>query len=303
MTQPMHSRKRLIFFIIFLVIFIAFIPVVILYSTGYRLNKNFSLLPTGGIYVFYPESGAQLSIDGKLSDQTTLFSRGIFVDNLTPKTYEIEVNKEGYTAWKKTVEVKEKKVTEGYPFLIPSTLSTSSIPKFVTLASGTSVSNSLYSDVIGLFSTSTASSTKLLKKIISGTTTPVISTSTALLKKDIEIDVKGNTLIASWKGNKDSTPFYFCDVERLACKDSFVVLQGDFKKVDFFPGRNDVVLYTTKDGLYVTELDTRPPQNTMKLLSGTLDFEEKGDRVFIHEKNMYYELIFTASTTANAISI
>ena len=304
----MHQGKRLFFFIIFIILFIALIPVVLLYSTGYRLDKTLSLLPTGGIYVFYPETGAQLYIDGELSDQTSLFYRGIFVDNLPPDNYDIEVRKEGYTPWKKTVDVRAKKVAEGYPFLIPEVISTSTIPQFITLTSGTSVTNGLYSAIIELFSTSTLSATSTatstLRSFITGTTTQVIDSSTAsLVRKDIQVDLVDRKIIASWQGGTASRPFYFCDPLRTSCFDSFVVAEGDFKKVDFYPGRNDVILYTKKDGLYVTEIDTRLPQNTIKLLSGTLDFETMGDRVFIREKGDYYELLFTASSTLNSISI
>lgn len=306
MTQPMHQGRRLFFFIIFIILFIILIPVVLLYSNGYRLDRDLVLQPTGGIYVFYPESGAQLYVDGELSDQTSLFYRGIFVDNLAPKNYDIEVYKEGYLPWKKNIDVRERKVAEGYPFLIPEIISTSTVPRFVTLASGTSVTNGLYTDIVDLFSTSSATSTTpaRLRNIIAGTTTPVIASSTApLVRKDIQVDLVGKEIVASWQGASASRPFYFCDPLRASCVDSFVVAEGDFKKVDFYPGRNDVILYTKKDGLYVTEIDTRAPQNTMKLLSGALDFETMGDRVFIREKTSYYELLFTASSTANAISI
>lgn len=304
MSEPMHVKKRFYIFIVFIVVFVVFIPVVVLYSTGYRLGKGFSLLPTGGIYVFYGESGAKVYLNGTLSNETTLFERGIFIDNLKPTSYDLEVSKTGYLSWKKNVDVKAKKVTEGYPYLVPEVISTSSIPKFITLSSGGSTTNSLYTRVVSLFAPSSTSTTPLLKKLLqSSTSTLVVSSSTALVRKDIAIDIKNGEIIASWEGNKDSTPFYFCDSERLVCKESFPVIRGEIKHVDFYPGRNDVIIFSKKDGIYATELDTRSPQNTVKLLSGNLDFKELDQRVFIKDKNTYYELLFTASTTVNSISI
>ena len=304
MSEPMHVRKRFFLFIVFIVVFLVFIPVVVLYSTGYRLGKGFSLLPPGGIYVFYGESGAKVYLNGNLSSETTLFERGIFIDNLKPAVYSLEVNKSGFLPWKKNVEVKAKKVAEGYPYLVPEIISTSSIPKFITLSSGGSTTNSLYSQVVSLFASSSTSTISLSKKILQpSTSTLVVSSSTALVRRDISIDIQGNNIIASWEGDKDSTPFYFCDPERLVCKVNFSVISGEIKHVDFYPGRNDVIIFSKKDGIYATELDTRPPQNTIKLLSGNLDFKELDQRVFVKDKNTYYELLFTASTTVNSISI
>jgi len=304
MSEPMHAKKRFFIFIVFITVFVFFIQIVVLYSTGYRLGKGFSLLPTGGIYVFYGESGAKVFMDGNLSSETTLFERGIFIDNLKPQSYKIEVTKDGYRPWKKNIDVKAKKVGEAYPYLVPEVISTSSVQKFVTLSSGGSMTNSLYSRVVALFASSTAPTISLSKKIIqSSTSTSIVSTSTALLRRDISIDIQGDDVIASWEGDKDSTPFYFCDAERLSCVSKFSVIKGEIKHVDFYPGRNDVVIFSKKDGIYATELDTRPPQNTVKLLSGNLDFKEMDQRVFIKDKNTYYELLFTASTTANSISI
>ena len=310
MTQPLHSSKRLLLAIFFIILFVLFIPVVLLYSMGYRLDKDFSLTSTGGIYVFYPESGAKVYLNGSLSEQTSLFERGLFIDDLEPGPHSLEVTKTGYRTWDKNVEVKKKRVTEAYPFLIPEIVSTSSVPRFITLNSGATVTNNLYGNVTKLFATTTSTSASTspaaLKEMLAPTSTTLVASSTAvgIIKKDIQISIEGNYVIASWKGNRDSAPFYLCDAERLECEDDLIVVEGDIKHVDFYPGRNDVILYSTKEGIFVTELDKREPQNTHKLLSGDLEFREDDQRVFVKEKNNYYELLFTASTTINnAISI
>jgi len=301
----MNARKRFFVSGIFVVLFIVLIPLILLYSLGYRFNKDFSVFPTGGAYVFYPESGAEVYVNGELGKTTSLFERGIFIDNLNAGTYDIEVRKEFYRPWKKTFDVAERKVAEGYPFLIPEVIATSTVSRFVTVASGASVTNYLYGEVVSLFATTTESKPKLVlqEKIVA--TSSVVSTTTALIKKNIEVVLEKETgrVIASWKGSKETMPFYFCDAARLVCGDSFVVIPNSVRSFDFYPGRNDVLIYNTKDGVYVTELDTRTPQNTFKLISGSVDFRESGDRVFIKEKTAYYEILFIASTTLNALSI
>jgi len=305
MSEPMNARKRFFVSGLFVVLFIVLIPLILLYSLGYRLDKDFSLFPTGGAYVFYPESRAQVYVNGELGKTTSLFERGIFIDNLNAGTYDIEVRKEFYRPWKKTFEVAVGKVAEGYPFLIPEVISTSSVPRFVTVASGASVTNSLYGEVVALFATTTEPKTNLLLQEKMVATSSVVATTTALIKKNIEIVLEKQTgrMVASWKGSKDAMPFYFCDAARLLCEDSFVVIPNSVKRFDFYPGRNDVLIYNKADGVYVTELDSRTPQNTFKLISGNVDFRESGDRVFVKEKASYYEIIFTASTTLNTLSI
>lgn len=309
MTRPIHRKKRFFIALIFIILFIVLIPVIVLYSTGYRLGEDFALTSTGGMYVFYPESGAEVYLDGELSDQTSLFERGIFIDDLEPAVFAVEVRKAGYQPWRKSIEVSEKRVAEAYPFLVPTIISTSSVPRFIKLASGATVTNSLYADVAKLFATSTASTTPaLLKTLAVSTTTSIVASSTGIARKDIEISIEGRndkkSIVASWKGGRDSTPFYFCEADQSSCVSTLVVAEGNIGTVDFYPGRNDVILYSTNDALYVTELDKRPEQNTRKLLSGNLDFKEDDDRVFIREKNAYYELLFTASSTlVNPISI
>jgi len=304
MKEPLQSRKRFLISALFVVVFLLFIPIILLYSIGYRLDNTLTLTPTGGMYVFYPESGAKVFLNGILSDQTSLFERGVFISDLAPVLYHVEVQKTGYLPWKKDIDVGERRVAEAYPFLIPAVVGTSTVPRFITLNSGTSVTNTLYSKVVELFATSTTKASVPLKNIITPTSTTLVASSTAIVRKDIEIAIEGKQIVAWWKGNKDSTPFYFCDADRLECNNVMKVADGDFLDVDFYPGRNDVILYTTKDGIYATELDQRSLPNTHKLLSGNFEFREDNQRVFIKEKNFYYELLFIASTTlTNAISI
>ncbi len=308
MTRPLQEKKRFFIALIFIILFFLLIPVVVLYSTGYKLGKDFALMPTGGVYVFYPESGAKVYLDGQLADETSLFARGIFIDKLSSQTYGLSVKKDGYRPWVKSLDVKEGKVSEAWPYLIPEIISTSSVKRFVTLNSGASVTNDLYDDVVRLFATST--NPTISKVRAASTTVPIVSSSTALVRKDIQIDLeptgdKGTKrIVAIWKGNKEATPFYFCDIDRLACVDKIVVATGDITAVDFYPGRFDVILYSTKEGVFSTELDLRDKQNTYQLLSGNLQFKVDNQRVFIKDKNSYYELLFTASSTLiNATSI
>ncbi len=291
MTEPMHGLKRFLIFLFFAIIFIILLPFLVLYSTGYKLGEGLSLVSTGGMYVYYPHSGALIYLDHDLAEETSLFERGIFIDDLYPKSYELEVVKDGYIPWKKTLEIKERMVTEAYPYLVPETSSTSSIPEIIKTDAG-GIINPLYREVNNLFRLPTVA-----------TSTINISTSTAIIRKNTEILVEDGGIVAIWQGSKDALPFYFCDAVKMLCENKKKVIEGNIKKVEFYPGRKDVILFSMKDGLYVTELDTRNPQNTHKLLSGEIDFRVKDERVFIKERNKYYELLFSPKKALNSISI
>jgi len=69
-------------------------------------------MQTGGLYFKVLPVDAEVYINGKFKDKTAFFTNSLLIENLLPKTYQIEIKKPGYHAWQKTLEVKEKQVTE-----------------------------------------------------------------------------------------------------------------------------------------------------------------------------------------------
>ena len=101
------------------VIFIAMIPVAILYALGYRLDDAWSLKKTGAVYVSAEIPGSEIYVDGEFERRTNLLQSGVFVDNLSPGAYEILVLNQNYFPWKKKLEVRSQLVTEAQSFLVP----------------------------------------------------------------------------------------------------------------------------------------------------------------------------------------
>ena len=92
---------KLIYRISFVLAFGAVLAVIIAFARGYRIDlKKQSLTSTGIIAVSAYPKAAKVYINGQL--------KGVSDINLTlpPGTYEVEVNKDGYTNWKKTVILK-----------------------------------------------------------------------------------------------------------------------------------------------------------------------------------------------------
>lgn len=126
----MLKRTRTILFFICLFLFFLITPFIVLYSQGYRIDWNLKrIIKTGGFYFKVWPEGAKLFIDGKFQKKTGFISNSVYINNLTPKEYKIEIKKEGFQTWQKNLEIKENWVTTSdNVILIPEN------PKFVNLS-------------------------------------------------------------------------------------------------------------------------------------------------------------------------
>jgi len=109
------KKRRALFFLIVLSIILATTAIVIKIGQGYKPDfSTKSLLPTGLLVATSTPDGAQVFIDGKLktATNTTL--------NLPPGTYEVELKKDGFFPWKKTLEIKKELVTKTDAYLFSS---------------------------------------------------------------------------------------------------------------------------------------------------------------------------------------
>jgi len=102
--------KRLIIFAIFLLIFVLFIA----YARGYRLDvKKKSLTPTGIIAVTSNPRAAKIYVNGELKGATDMSL------TLPPGSYSIDVKKDGYLDWKRTIVLKGELVMVADAYLFP----------------------------------------------------------------------------------------------------------------------------------------------------------------------------------------
>jgi len=114
MTQDPTRKRLLIFASLFLAIFVvAFLVIKI--AQGYRPDfSDWSFRPNGLLVATSIPDGAQLFIDGKLvsATNTTL--------NLPPGKYQVEIKKDGFTPWRKTLQIKKELVTKTDAYLFPA---------------------------------------------------------------------------------------------------------------------------------------------------------------------------------------
>jgi hypothetical protein len=109
----MTRKTRTILFLLCSSLLLFTAPTIILYSQGYRFDfEAKKIVQTGGFYAKTLPKSAEIYINEKLRKKTDFLFGTALIKNLLPKNYEIEIKKQGYYPWKKSLEIKEKQVTE-----------------------------------------------------------------------------------------------------------------------------------------------------------------------------------------------
>jgi len=112
----MNIKKwRILWFLIVLFLISAATIIVAKLGQGYKpdLSKK-SLRPTGLLVATSIPDGAQVFIDGKLKTATNATL------SLSPGEYEVEIKKDGFFPWKKTLKIKKELVTKTDAYLFSS---------------------------------------------------------------------------------------------------------------------------------------------------------------------------------------
>lgn len=106
----MKTLYRLTLVVVFLIILI----VIIAFARGYRFNiTEQKVTPTGILAISADPKASSVYINGKLKGATDLNV------NLIPGKYQVDVKKEGYTTWSKTINVKPEIVLSLEATLFP----------------------------------------------------------------------------------------------------------------------------------------------------------------------------------------
>lgn len=257
--MTLETRRRYLYLLTLL--FVALVPLIALYTSGYRLGPGFSLVETGGIYIYSPEPGAEIVVNDKKRGETSLLNRDIFIQNLKPGVYTVFVSKEGFWPWGKEITVEEKKVSEAITFLIPKEIAGSPIPKEISSGTGTSsplVPNPLYKQVSLYFNTAQ-------EKPAVASTSPIELIS---YKKHVGIWRDGQKIYAEWLGDPRLIPSYYCTSG--ICENIIFVFDaiGKITSIAFYPKREDVLLLAIGNGIYALEVDVRKFQNFQPIYKG-----------------------------------
>jgi len=109
----MTYKTRTILFLSLLIFFLIIASLTVFYSMGWRFDWKTKKITQPGIFYFkiWPKS-VQIYLDDKLKEKTDFFFGSILIENLLSKEYKVEIKKEGFYTWKKTLEIRKREVTE-----------------------------------------------------------------------------------------------------------------------------------------------------------------------------------------------
>lgn len=303
LMKPLSLKKRRFYFYTLLAIFFIIIPIITLYTSGYRIGKGFHLVETGGIYIYSPEAGADIYVDNKKKKTTNIFQKELFLQDLKPGTYVVYITKDGFWPWAKEVEVEERKVTTTIAFLVPKEPKGEVIPRILVSDPALSTTtpttggklNPEYMDVVTLFQKHEAEKRRifaLAEKVALATSSPENTQEIFLATRGrVGLWQDDTRVIATWQKDEKSLPNYFCRDK--ICENTVIVFNSvaPIKDIDFYPGREDVVLIAVQNGIYVIEIDARKYQNFQPVYKGVDPyFVLSGNTLYIKDNDNFFKI-------------
>ena len=109
----MTKRHRTILFLLLVMLFFLSAPTVVLYSQGYRIDiDQKKITQTGAFYIKVKPNSVHVRINGEAVKKTDFLFGSTLTKNFLPKTYTVEISKEGYHTWRKTLEIQARQVTD-----------------------------------------------------------------------------------------------------------------------------------------------------------------------------------------------
>lgn len=127
----MTRKTRNILFLSSALFFILITPIIVFYSLGWRIDwRNKKIIQPGILYLRVWPKSARIYLNGKLEKKTDFFFGSALIENLLPKKYNIEIKKEGFQIWKKTLEIEKRLATEAKNIvLVPENLNLITLSK------------------------------------------------------------------------------------------------------------------------------------------------------------------------------
>jgi len=275
--KPMSHTKRRVYLLGFSILFFILTPLVIFYAMGYRFGfvEKFVVTERGGVYVQTSIPGTDIYLDDELKDTTGIFNQEYLSQSIKPGRYFVRAVNEGYRTWEKYVQVDAQRVTSLYPFLVPEEFEFEEILQVVEKPQqGTTTIdiavNDVYKDFVSLFVLAEATTTK---DLITASDVIDIEEGQDVIKRvfgDVQVwyDEDEQQFYVEWLARGDFLPSYFC--ENGECINPFVFLKvtSPVTHFDFYPGRDDVIIFAVENGsVNAVEVDKRPQQTSVEIYS------------------------------------
>jgi hypothetical protein len=298
----MTPKKQFVYILGLFAVFLIVIPVIILYSSGYRLSDEFKIVKTGGIFISNNESGASVLLNGKLKKSAGILDKNMLVQNVKPGNYTVKVDKEGYRQWIKYVKVQEQLVEVCFPLLVPSELKSEEIPRYLPVEKTDTKKkgakrpkpelNDEYTDFIDLVKKTRNPSKSIFPTWNSKEIAALKLGPMRKLKGKVFLSNEKNKVYVRWTGKKDQLPFFINTMSKK------LVYSPDktITAMDFYPNRDDSFIVRFDDGsLHAVEIDTRfGNQNSYRIVKYCSSFLVHYDMLFYFIGNRLYSIDFSS---------
>lgn len=322
--NPLTASYRHYLFILMIVLFIIGTPLLIGYSKGYRIGKAFSLIETGGIFLYANTANVNIYLDNEFLKRNGTILRNVLVQDLLPnQTYTIHAEKTGFAPWRKDLVVIPNIVTEARVLMLPlpetfvwtpvaptTTVAIATAPhatttkqKVIPTPEHTELVTRFKKD-LDQFAVEVATTTFVMlknKRVATTTTTIEIrfpkwltqaSTSDFIGKEQVRERegivtwLDNGNLYATWTRKDETQPFFFCGQ---SCKETLSIDWNEpIERYEFFPNRNDVVIVQTSLGIFAVELDDRSERNIQTIIQGAeLKFMLDGNTIIVFDGHTF----------------
>ena len=303
-----NKTRRFILYLAF-IFFVLVVPPVLFYAWGYSFDwESKKLVLTGGLYLRSIPEDAQIFFNDKPKKETPTF-----IKHLSPKDYQIRIEKEGFHSWQKKLKIESRLVTEAKNILlIPDEIKIEEIDqKFPNVFSLNNHLNPEKPDETFFIQ----KQTQILYQTNSDGITEQISL-TPLPKGNYQVFVSNNKRVAVLNGAKELylynpetrafelisrdisglefssdnqkllfyTPneiwvYYLEDIfeqpnKKADEKELITRLSQRISNVIWYGATNQHIIFSIGQDIKVTELDGRDQRNTFDLIK--LDFEQIG---------------------------
>ena len=274
--KPLSPLKRRVYLILFAALFCAVVPLALLFAGGWQYKSGYGFVQIGGIFVSVPVSNASITLNGKEVGVSGFFDRTFYLSDLAPSSYVLQVERDGYYAWSRTIVVEPQIVTVATVVMVPKDIRAMRlVPVTQTPVASTSraVSAAEYRALLAAFDIAATSS------VARGGTV-----SGALLS------VEDGDVLLKWPHEDRRPPDNFCGRPSFCASE--IELEGDRPIATSAVFFGDGVVYATRTGgIFFTDPDIRPTQLVVPLYAhGGTDVRVVGGRLIVHDEDELYEI-------------
>jgi len=259
---PMKKRTRKMLFMVAVVIFMIASVFAVFRARGYAFDwTTKSLVQTGAISVGVNTSDVKLFIDDHLAGSSSILSKNIGKNGLTPGEHTIRVTKDGLSSWTKKAVVQKGLVVE-FPKIMLFPLdeestdalrieASKSLSETIMLAVSTKrvpapeiITDNWFFNTNGLFSDATASSSFVASNVL-GIAVPQGSSDRVLWWNT-------NELWVFWRNETSYQPYRMANE-----KERIIKFSNKIKRAAWFRDEDHIIVDLGSAGYRIIETDTR----------------------------------------------